>query len=278
MSQDPLDLERTDEKPKSHYLSKRDIRVFLIAFTALLIVLSPVYFVLKDRSDAFLCKKNFQAMGSAMLLYASEHDDRLPPAYVTIDDQGTPLIEDGAVYSWANLLDIYMKKDTSFKCPKSSPEDNYLDHHAESNSLMEVSYSFYKPMSCVALSDIPNPDEAILISEGSRRDSFDPHPMLDADGKPLPFDTYVITWSNGNDLPDQTVKSVTHLAYPNTENGVFEFKGASRHPDGNHFLTASGRAISLPPSAAKVEWDVKRKRVIGRWTVPDSYLLKHPGP
>lgn len=239
----------------------------------LALLLSPVYYILRKRSNAYLCKKNFQSMSKSLQLYAEDNDQRMPPAYVTVDDKGTPLVENGAVYSWAYLLDQYMKPGTSFSCPEADPSENYLDHKYGSDQLMPVSYSFYKPYSGIALSDIPNPDEVIIIGESSNHGVFNPHPITGPDGSKLKSDGFVIGWSNGNDEPDSTVTAVTRLAYPDTENGKFDIKGASRHPDGNHFLTASGRAITLPPSAARVLWDSKAKKIRGRWAIPDVFWL-----
>jgi len=275
VSQAPQDLERTDEQPKGQYVTKRDFKVIVIVLVCLAVLLSPVYFVLKDGSDAYICKKNLNSISKALVLYSNDNDGKLPPAYVTINEQGAPYIENNAIYGWANLVDAYMKSDASFRCPKSTKEENYLDHHAD-GSLMEVSYGLYAPYAGYSLSDIEDADSVILVAEVCNRganDTYDPHPILDADGNPAPYDAFVIGWSNGNLAPDETTTSVTRLAFPNSKGGTFDKDGSSRHPGGNHFLTATGRALSLPPSAAKVEWNKQKKKAIGIWMTPDFYLM-----
>lgn len=275
MSTAPQDLERTDEQPKSQYVSRRDVRVTIVALVVLAILLSPIYFVLKERRDAYLCKRNFQSMAKAISLYAAENNDRLPPVFVTMDGV-TPLVEkDGGLYTWAFLIDPFMKSNTDFKCPKASEDECYFDHKSDTGKLMPVSYGMYLPHGGLPISNIPNPEEAILITETSAlgsKDTFDPHPILDSLGKPVP-DSFAVTWDTGNVYSTGKVAAVSRLAYPNTSSGKFVKDGASRHPDGNHFLTASGTAFTLPANAAKVTWDARQQRIVGRWAVPDDYTL-----
>jgi hypothetical protein len=263
-------MERSDEQPKSQYISRRDIKVFLIGMGIVALVLSPVYLALRENSDAYICRRNIKGIGNALSLYAADNNDRLPPAYMA-PDGSTPLIENGGVYSWAYLASQYMKKDVSFKCPKAKDDECYLDHDYETGALIQVSYGMYLPMSAMPLSSIPNPDSAILIGETvslGKMDTYDPHPLTGEDGKPTP-DGFIIAWDTGNIFDsDRKVTSVSRLAYPNTKDGNFSGK-ASRHPDGNHYLTVSSRALTLPPSAARVNWDAKRKRITGMWAIPE---------
>ncbi len=275
MSQAPQDLERTDEQPKSQYISKKDIKVFLIALILLAVLLSPVYFVLKENSDSYLCKRNMQAISKAIMLYAAENNDRLPPAYVTMDGV-TPYVErDGGVYTWANLIHPHMKRDTSLKCPKASEEDCFLDHDSGTGKLMHVSYGMYLPMGGMAISSISNPESSILVGETSSSttiDAFNPFPIKGPEGQRL-RDGFIITWNTGNRLGSEAISAVSRLAYPNTASGQFKKDGAARHPGGNHFITVAGTSVTLPPTAAIVDWDPRRKVIQGKWTVPEPYLL-----
>lgn len=259
-------------------MSKRDIKVTVIGLAVICLLLSPVYFVLRDRSDAYNCKRNFQSMSKAISLYAAENNDRLPPAFVTMDGK-TPLVEnDGGIYSWAYLVHPYMRAGTTFRCPKATDEECYWDHDSQTGKLMAVSYGMYLPMGGLSLSDVPNPEEAILITETNSlaaNDTFDPHPILGSDGKAV-RDGFIVTWDTGNEFSTSKISSVTRLAFPNTKDGTFHKDGSSKHPDGNHFLTVSGTALSLPPIAAKVEWDAKRGKILGRWAIPENYSIGAP--
>jgi hypothetical protein len=272
MSQAPQDLERSDEQPKSQYVSRRDVRVVAIAVIVLAVLLSPVYFVLKEGSDAFKCKRNIRAISKAISLYAAENNDRLPPAYVTFDGV-TPFVEkDGGVYSWAYLVHPHMPKDASLRCPKASDDECFLDHDSGTGALLPVSYGMYLPMSAMPLSSIPNPESAVLVTETASlgaSDTFNPHPLKDADGKAV-RDGFVITWDSGNTLSEDKVTWITRLAYPGTHERKFEEEGRSRHPGGNHYITVGGSAMLLSPLAAKVDWDSKQRRITGRWSVPES--------
>lgn len=239
----------------------------------LAVILSPVYFAMKEKSDAYLCKRNMRAISKAIQLYAAENNDRLPPAFVTADGI-TPFVEnDGGLYTWAYLVHPHMPKDVSFKCPKAHEDECYKDHDSETGKLFPVSYGMYLPMGGMPMSSITDPESAILITETSSlgyENSFDPHPYKDEAGTPVK-DGFVITWDIGNLIPqDERVEAMTRLAYGDTKSGAFSEDGPSRHPDGNHFITVSGSAITLPPSAALVEWDSKRKKIVGRWAVPEA--------
>jgi hypothetical protein len=268
----PQDLERTDEQPKSQYLSRRDVKVFVIAVVVLAVALSPVYFVLKENSDAFLCKRNLRAISKAISLYAIENNDRLPPAFVTPDGVRAYVEGNGAVYTWANLVDAHMSRDASFKCPKASDEECFIDHDIETGALMPVSYGMYLPMSGMPLSSVPNPESAILITETSSlgyNDTLDPHPYFDINDQKVK-DGFVVTWDTGNKFPEGPVSSVTRLAFGDTKDGRFLKDGPTRHPGGNHFLTVAGSSITLKPTAASVEWDSKRRQITGRWAIPET--------
>jgi hypothetical protein len=272
LSQAPQDLERSDEKPKSYYLSKRDLKIFGIGIVILGVVFSPVYIALKEKSDAYKCKQNIKAIANAISLYAAENNERLPPAFVTVDGVN-PLVENGAVYTWAYLIHPYMKREASFKCPKAEESECYLDHDSETGKPMLVSYGMYLPMGGMSIQTIPNPDSAIVVTETislGLRDTFDPHPYTDSEGKPV-RDGFVVTWGSGNQFSLGTKEeAVTRLAYPDTKDGKLKADGASRHPEGNHFLTVSGTSITLTPRMARVEWDDKRKRISGHWAVPEE--------
>lgn len=270
MSQAPQDLERTDEQPKSSYVSRKDVKVVLIALVVLAIVLSPVYFVLLENRHAFVCKRNIQALSKAISLYAAENNDRLPPVFVTADGI-TPYVEqDGGLYTWAYLVRPYMKSKDSFVCPKASPDECYLDHDSETGELLPVSYGMYMPLSGLPISSVPNPETAILLAETfslGAQNSFNPHPFLDAFGKPV-RDGFAVTWNTGNETPLGKVESVTRLAYRDTKDGKFKKDGHTRHPEGNHYITVSGSAATLRPDAAIVEWDARQRRIVGRWAIP----------
>lgn len=272
MSQAPQDLERSDEQPKSQYVTRKDIRVFAIAMVVLAVLISPVYFVLKENSDSYRCKRNIRAISKAIELYAVENNDRLPPAYVTFDGV-TPFVEkDGGVYTWANLVHPHMPTDASFRCPKATDAECFFDHDSQTGTLMPVSYGMYLPMGGAPLSSIPNPESAILITETSSLaavGTFDPHPLKDTNGADV-RDGFIVAWDSGNALSDDTVNYVTRLAYPDSKGSKFSKDGRSRHPGGNHYITVSGSAITLPPNAAKVDWDPKQRKIQGRWSVPES--------
>ncbi len=243
-----------------------------ISLVVLGLLLSPVYFVLMENRNSYVCKQNIQAISKAISLYAAENNDRLPPVFVTADGI-TPYVEnDGGLYTWAYLIRPYMKASASMRCPKATDDECFLDHDPETGKLIHVSYGMYLPMSGMPISSVPNPESAVLIAETfslGKQDSFNPFPYKDAEGNPVK-DGFAITWDTGNTIPEagKTVTSVTRLAYPKSKGGVFAKKGASRHPGGNHYITVSGSSYTLPPDAGLVDWDSRQRKIQGRWTIP----------
>jgi hypothetical protein len=65
------------------------------------------------RSQYAVCITNLQSIGKAALLYASDHDDLLPP-YLTVNHDG----RGDTVRLWKQCLQQYDAHDSQFFCPK----------------------------------------------------------------------------------------------------------------------------------------------------------------
>lgn len=259
-------LERTDEQPKSDYLTKGDLKKLGIAIVVLMVILSPVYILLKQDAEKTLCSRNLKQISTAIGLYASENNDRLPPVYVTAENN-SPLIEDGAAYAWVHLVDGYVREGTNFFCPSSSQEQRALVHGSKGK--VEVTYGLYAPLGGEPLAQIADPDNTILIGETANSgaaDTYNPVPFRDNSGNVVPFDAFLIGFNDSNELPTPSSQTVTRLAFPGTKNGQFEEGGRSRHNGGIHFISVSGRARFLGPEVARLR--MERGLPTGAWAVP----------
>jgi prepilin-type processing-associated H-X9-DG protein len=272
-SADPLDRERTDEKPKSAYLSKKDLRVFGVVLVFLFLLLYPVFIVMRQNTWRYLCGRNFESMSKAVLLYSEGHEGRFPPV---AGDYGAPIIQDGKLYCWATIADLRQNMDPerSFLCPAATEDEAY--HIAGPNRTTEAAtYGMYLPLGAANISSLTNPQGTVLFAETSNmgsRDTADPVKYTDASGAVIPNDGYAIGWDTSNTFPAPSTHHATRLAFYETANGQFKEEGPARHGDGIYFLFADGhRKYVKYPSQARILMDSSSGRPKGMWEIPYSY-------
>ncbi|HEY0866078.1 MAG TPA: hypothetical protein VGE01_01795, partial [Fimbriimonas sp.] len=267
MSSDRYDpnAPEADVSRGSQYISKKDIKVLLIGLGVLAAMLAPFYFVGVRNSEKVRCSGHIGAVYQAMGLYATEHDDRMPPVYRTESDGITPgLGATGLPWTFASDTVTYMSARATYTCPSASEAENVTTEHPEGGSKRIVSsYGMYKPYGSAFRSFIPDPGTTILLAETSNagsEDSFDP----------LPFatDGFVIGWDNSNEMPDKQTTAVTRLAFRNVAGGKFDEKGTSRHDRGIHAVTANGQLVMLKPTDSRVTIQKSTGLPVGFWNFP----------
>ncbi|MCW5942144.1 MAG: hypothetical protein KIS66_07920 [Fimbriimonadaceae bacterium] len=242
---------------RSH-LSGRDLRILLAVFAVLIAIAIPVYGMLRAQAWEHTCTGNLKAISQALLLYREENNDRFPPTHVDVGGVEAPLLVEKRAITWATQTQPYMSERASFKCPASSPDENVPTQHLLDRAKnFESSYGLFAPRGAAAFSSLENPDVGVVVSETANhgaRDTYNPNPLLDHDGKPSPLDGFVIGFEGGNGRtigPEAT--HVTRLAFPGTAGGRFEQNGGARHPSGIRVLFASGRVAWITPERAKIE-------------------------
>jgi Tfp pilus assembly protein PilE len=234
---------------RGSYVTGRELRALIIVGVLALVAFLPIYTIFKGKTDRARCTANMQAMFDAMGLYAEQHDGRYPP----IDRSETPgslvpsLGETGHVYTWASDIAGYMSARASFLCPSANPEEIVQTEDPRSGSkTLPLSYGMYAPYGGYLVSLVENPDQTVIVAETSNRGSnhtYDPLPFTSLTGQPLP-DGFVICWNDSNDNGDAASKTVTRLAFPGTDAGVFAKGGDARHGDAIHMLTATGERVN----------------------------------
>jgi hypothetical protein len=275
MSTYDIDAERTDEKPKSEYLSKKDFLRMGIGIVVLGIILWPAYVLLKQNAESHLCKSNVNQLYQAINLYASENNGRLPPVYVTTETDA-PYVERGAAYAWVHLIDGYVKDNAAFTCPSADLTEGVPTRTSHSTTI-NLDYGMYAPLGGEPIDQIEDPDESIMLGETANMGAgktFDPLPFKDGAGTVVPFDGFVIAFNDSNLLPTKQSQFVTRLAFDDTADGIFKPKGPSRHRDGIHFLTVSGHLRTLGPTAAEIH-RTGTGDVTGLWAVPKARKFRN---
>lgn len=278
LTTDPYDPHEDRPRSSGSHLSKKELKNLAIGFVVFLIVVWPLWSLMKGNSDRALCQKNFQAMSVAMGAYLAIHDERFPPLFAT-DSNDAPLLDDkGRPFTWCSLLQPYMSERANFVCPAASEEEAVQGQAGTSSATLASTYGMFVPYGGYFKDTITNLDQIVLIAETSNHgaaDSYNPQPFIGADGKPVTQDGFVIGFDDDNWVPSADSQSVTRLAFPGTSEGKFEKDGPRRHRSGIIVLFGDGRTgklKSMTPDGAQL----KRlgPNIVGAWTVPPDRLRR----
>lgn len=261
---DRYDPQAVDDSPgKSEYFSRKDAKWLLLLAVVALLGGIPIYRWGLDLRNKKLCSSNVQALGEALNLYTESYDDRYPPLFEATA-AGEPNVQDGRTpVTWATFIRGQHNGRNTLSCPAA--EEDEVAKTEWSGGPQPITYGLYAAHAAVTRSTIDSPDETILLAETSSlgsHGSFDPLPYRDGDGNPIP-DAYVIGWDNSNTEPNAKTKSVTRLAFRDTNGGRFGPESHSRHSSGIHAMTVSGRRILLSPDSSRTTWGVSTLR--GQW-------------
>jgi len=250
------ELSEVDSDPaRSGYMTRKDLKVILIAFPILVAILMPIYCGMKRDADLHICTSNFGAISKAIGQYSASWDERFPPAYA-MEGDALPLLDSrDRPSTWATLVSQYLNVRASFLCPSATQEEVVTAQHwSESERSVAMAYGLYAPLGGFPVATVYQPSQTALISETSDRGSletYDPAKFVSAAGKVLP-DGFLIAWDNSNSEFSKTTKSVTRLAFYKTSDGKFSENGQTRHDGGINFLFCDGHVEMLKPEAALV--------------------------
>ncbi len=261
--------------PQRHVTRKDLIKVAVIVLVLLLVVW-PVYLKLKANRDKHVCKDNLGQIARAVLLYAESNSGRLPPVFVTGDNY-EPRLFNGKASTWMSLIAGDVKNpNENFTCPSAQDAENAPNEGGKGVTIMS-SYGMFAALSAASLSNIPNQGAAAMIAETSSNgagDTYDPHPLLDVKGKPVP-DGYTIGFDTSNFTPlddgrDLIAKAryATRLAYGETSKGKFSETGPVRHEGGIHMLFADGHVKTVKPPTAVIHRIAGGDTdIVGTWAI-----------
>jgi hypothetical protein len=251
--------EPDDSARRSQYMSARDIKVLGIIILVLLALLWPIYNYYRGVSERYRCKQNFKDIFEAMGLYSAEWNDRYPPLYVIAPGQKeAPLLDaKNRPFTWASLIQRFARKPDIFRCPSATEEEVLLAQDpSTTKKSLPMTYGMYVGLALEPTSLVRNPATTILAAETSNygaHGSFNPVPLHDNDGKPIPFDGFLIGYSDSNLVPSTKTVSVTRLAFEGSKNGFFSQHLVPRHPNGNWYLFAGGQVGFLGADVARVK-------------------------
>lgn len=260
------DSDEPEGPRRDPYLSKRDLKIALIALPILTAIMIPIYMQQRSLAERQRCASNLKAIFDATRLYSTENNDRYAPAYATANGDLPFLDGKGRPFTWATLLQPYMVARSSFRCPSADSLENVRAQHPASEKLtLESSYGMVTALSGYPVNLVANPSRTALIAETSDRGAnrtYDPAPFKDEQGRPMP-DGFLVGYDTGNGRHNEKTTSVTRLAFPGTASGRFLATGQTRHEGGNLFLFSEGNVELLPPPAAYVQRQARD--LVGTW-------------
>lgn len=270
---DPTD---PDDRPKSSYLTMRDVRVVVIALLVAAILLWPAVVKMIAARDKHLCKDNLGQVAKALLLYAEDNVGRLPPMYVQ-GDNFEPRQFNGKANTWITLIAGGVKNPhKTFKCP-AAHDDEAAKNEGPEGSVIESTYGIFGAVAAAPIDNIPNPGATAMVAETSNRgarDTYNPLPLKTKDGATVD-DGFVIGFDNSNFLPTDSgmevlsqAKFASRLAYYGTGKGTFTKETLGRHEGGIHILFADSHIETVPALGAQIRRIAgPGSDIVGTWAV-----------
>ena len=252
LSTGTFDPDEPSEGPSGQYLNRKDLRRLLIVFALILLILWPVYGILKKGTEEHLCKNNMRAISQAIGLYTDQWDGRYPPAFFA-QDNGSPILNGrGAAVSWVTLVSSGVEGKDKWSCPTAGEDEAARSEGPEGTTILST-YGLYAPYSNASATSVPNPGRTALFAETSNlgsADTYDPLKFFAEDGAAIKEDGFVIGFDDAQMYPTPASKFVTRLAFGGSKGAVFEADGETRHGDGIHVITVEGSLIRLGPKEA----------------------------
>jgi hypothetical protein len=270
---DPTD---PDDRPKSNYLTLRDVKVVIIALLVASLLLWPAVMRMIAARDKHLCKDHLGQVAKALLLYAEDNLGRLPPLYVQGDNFEPRQFKSGA-NTWITLIAGGVRDaQKSFNCPAAHDEEA-ASNEGPGGTTVRSTYGMFAAVAAAPIDNIPNPSSTAMVAETANRgarDTYNPLPLKSKDGQ-MVDDGFVIGFDNSNFTPVdggmdvlERSKFATRLAFYGTGKGVFEKEGLARHVGGIHILYADSHIETLPPTIANLRRMAgEGSDIIGAWAV-----------
>jgi hypothetical protein len=238
----------------SQYLTKREAKGLAIAMVVIVGILFWVYTIFRPGAEKAQCMLNVKAISDAVRLYAQENNDRLPPAYV-VGSGEAPYLVHGRPLTWVATLQHFMNPRRNFRCPSAHPDEvSYVANAKDATRALPLTYGMYVGASLAAVGQIADPDRTVVIAETSNAgalDTYNPHPLRDAQGRASPVDGFLIGYDTGNFEFGLDTRRVTRLAFPGSRTRQEGEGVGGRHTGRIHVLYVSGRAGTVGPAFAE---------------------------
>ena len=150
----------------------------VIAIIAILAsILFPVFARAREQARKSSCASNEKQLALAMLQYAQDYDEQMPPFSHGSGYQGSAGYGGADGMRWADMIFPYVKSKQVFDCPSG---DHRLDLLAGGQwfQISTYSYGYVSPSSGAtdfgvagrSLAEIPDPSGTIMLADDGRQD------------------------------------------------------------------------------------------------------------
>jgi prepilin-type N-terminal cleavage/methylation domain-containing protein/prepilin-type processing-associated H-X9-DG protein len=188
-----------------------ELLVVIAIIAILAAILLPVFATARERARQSSCENNMKQLGTAMLAYVQDYDERMP--------RGDPW---GQGQGWAGQIYPYIKSTGVFTCPDDSTA---LPGTQTNPPVVVVSYARNQNTAGINISQLNGPANTVLLYEGGADTAAVTDPFEgggNTNGTPNwstpPNNDYspggnLSTWLNGsygNKAPVPTVQALRH--------------------------------------------------------------------
>jgi len=143
-----------------------ELLVVIAIIAILAAILFPVFAQAREKARSISCASNLRNLGTAVLMYAQDYDERLPLSASAIT---TPPF----FLNWHDIVDPYVKNKQIWLCPSSSipraDANGKLSSHFGYNAFylngMRLDFSNNATAGGVSLGAIPEPAETVLLAD-----------------------------------------------------------------------------------------------------------------
>jgi prepilin-type N-terminal cleavage/methylation domain-containing protein/prepilin-type processing-associated H-X9-DG protein len=139
-----------------------ELLVVIAIIAILAAILFPVFAATKERARIATCSSRLKQIGTAMELYRTDFDSRLPYMHI----QGA----DGVYYRWINVTFPYHGEEKVYSCPSDPVQDYDTDAFPAfetAGPVPDTSYLYNQPqLEAIRENEVKDPSGTIMVMDG----------------------------------------------------------------------------------------------------------------
>lgn len=143
-----------------------ELLVVIAIIAILAAILFPVFAQAREKARAISCASNLKNLGTAVLMYAQDYDERLPLS-------AAPIATPPYFLNWHDIIDPYVKNKQIWLCPSSSipakdangKPSSHFGYNAYYLNGIRLDFSNVATAGGVSLGAIPEPADTVLLTD-----------------------------------------------------------------------------------------------------------------